>query len=148
MMPKLVDMPMYPSEEEIMSDIRKDAQQKEAKEASKTYNSILLKFEKEKEKYIKLSNDLKEMITRLFNGIYSAVDDKVLKLMKDLKLHVAMKSIPGDDAIPAIIVKLPERIELIRDRPFNNLLTYLKFKGCARDDVLAALVTLAPSVAV
>ena len=138
---------MYPSEEEIMSDIRKDAQQKEAKEASKTYNSILLKFEKEKEKYIKLSNDLKEMITRLFNSIYSTVDDKVLKLMKDLKLHVVMKSISGDNAIPATIVKLCEMIELIRDCSFNNLLTYLKSKGCTRDNVLVALITSTPSIA-
>ena len=84
-------MSMYPSEEEIMNDIRKDVQKKEAEEASKTYNSILLKFEKEKDKYIKLDNDLREMIIRLFNGIYSAVDDKVLKLMKNLKLCVAMK---------------------------------------------------------
>ena len=76
---------------------------------------------------------------RLFNGDQSAFDDSQLKLLKDLKMHVTLKSTVGDESAPTTIVKLKERISVMRDRPFSDLPAYLTFKGCNRDDVLQSL---------
>ena len=67
------------------------------------------------------------------------LNDTQLKLLKDLKACVAVKSTVGDDSVPAAITKLKERITLIRNRPISDLRAYLTCKGCDRDDVLDSL---------
>ena len=86
---------------------------------------------------------MNEIINCLFKGNRSNVNDKNMKLLKDLKLFVTMKSIKGDRPMPTIVAKLCERITLVRDREYSALSTYLECKGYARNDVLSSLT--APS---
>ena len=136
---KLVGMDAYPSEEDFMNCTRNDIWDKEAEQAAKTFEATKAKFQKEKEKFLKLQQDLRLLTDRLFNGDQSAFDDSQLKLLKDLKMHVTLKSTVGDESVPTTIVKLREKISVTRDRTFSYLATYLTFKGCNRDDVLQSL---------
>jgi len=102
----------------------------------KTFESARAKCQKEKDKHLKLKEDLNSITERLFNGDEASFDDNELRLLKDLKVHVTLKSIVGDESMPTAIVKLRERISIVRDRPFSTLKTYLMHKGCDRSDVL------------
>ena len=83
-----------------------------------------------------LSNNLQNLADRLFEGNLSAIDDTKLKLLKDLKLHVLLKTKKDDDPVPNTINKLRKRIDIVRERPFVDLIIYLVCRGCERDDVL------------
>ena len=122
-----------------MIQIKEEIDLKHAEEASKTFNSMRAKFQKEKDKHDKLNDDLREITNRLFNGILDSFDYAKLKLLKDLKVCVTLKSIVGDEPVPATIIKLKERISIVCNRPFSDLSTYLTFKGCDRVDVLQSL---------
>ena len=139
---KLVGMETCPSEESFVGATRTESSEKEVEQAAKAFEATKAKFQKEKEKFLKLQNDLRLITDRLFNGDQDAFDDSQLKLLKDLKVHVALKSTVGDESVPATIVKLREMISVMCDRPFSDLATYLTFKGCNRDDVLQSLCSV------
>ena len=138
----MVDVSVCPTEDELMEEIKKDLDKKDADDASKTFESVKAKFQKEKDKHLKMNVDLNEMINRLFEGNRSNVNDERTKLLKDLKLFVAVKSTKGDGPTPTTVAKLRERITLVRDREHSTLSTYLVYKGCTRDDVLSSLTAL------
>lgn len=136
---KLEDASSYPSEEYFLNAMRNEAAEKEAEVASETFESAKAKCQKEKDKHNKLNDDLRKITNRLFNGILDSFDCVKLKLLKDLKAHATLKSIAGDEPVPAAMIKLKERISIVCDRPSSDLSAHLAFKGCDRADVLQSL---------
>ena len=136
---KLTDMSVYPNEEEFLEQIDKEITDKANEEAAKSFNTVVNKYQKEKDKFTTLTNNLKSIADRLFDGCLNDIDDTKLKLLKDLKVYVVLKTLKEDDPVPTTIVKLRERLNSIRNRPFINLRTYLVCRGCDRDDVLDTL---------
>ena len=136
---KLTDMSVCPNEEEFLEQIDKEITDKANEEAAKSFNAVVNKHQKEKDKFTTLTNNLKSIADRLFDGCLNDIDDAKLKLLKDLKVYVVLKTLKEDDPAPTTIVKLRERLNSIRNRPFINLRTYLVCRGCDRDDVLDTL---------
>ena len=96
---------MRPTDEKLMEETRKDLDEK-ANEACKTFNSAKVKFQKEKDKRLKMNIDLNEIINCLFEGNRSNANDENKNVLKDLKLFVTMKSTKGDEHMPIIVGKL------------------------------------------
>ena len=136
---KLTDVTVHPNEQEFLESIEQEITEKANEEASKTFNTVVNKHQKEKDKFTILTNNLQTLADRLFEGCITAIDDTKLKLIKDLKLYVALKTIKDDDHVPTAIVKLRERLSFTRNRPFVDLRTYFFSRGCERDDVLDSL---------
>ena len=132
---KLNDMSVHLNEQEFFEMIDQEMKDKEIEEASKTFTTVLTKYQRDKDKHVMLKNNLKILSNRLFEGNILSIDDTKLKLLKDLKLYVVMKTIKNDEPVPSTITLLRERCNSTRERPFIDLKTYLICRGCERVDV-------------
>ena len=133
---KLIIIITYPNEQEFLEMIEDELREKSSEEASKTFTTVLNKYQKEKDKFLTLSNNLQNLADSLFEGSLSVIDDTKIKLLKDLKLCVLLKTKKDNDPIPNIINKLHEGIDILHERPFVNLRIYLVCRDYERDDVL------------
>ena len=101
-------MNTYSNEQEFLEMIEDELIEKVSKEASKIPTTILSKYQKEKDKFLTLSNTLQNLADCLFKENLPAIDDTKLKLLKDLKLRVLLKKKKDDDPVPNTINKLRE----------------------------------------